>query len=337
MAPAATGAGRNWPSVGRLSAPLVRQLIEDAALLRLGVDRTPGGAAIVDAGIGQPGGIEAGRRIAEICMGGAGWVTVDAGSPFPAWPFQVSVRSAAPVLACLGSQYAGWALKEEAADTGSGGGWFAMASGPGRARVAAEPLFEELGYRDPAENACFVLETTATPPACVVERVALASGLPERALTFILTPTSSLAGTVQIVARVLEVALHKAHALAFPLEHVVDGLGRAPLPPPAPDFLAAMGRTNDTVLFGGEVQLFVAGPDDAAERLAHDLPSSSSRDFGRPFSEVFAAAKGDFYAIDAMLFSPAAVQVTALGSGRTFRGGGLHPELLARSFDDAGR
>ena len=117
-------------------------------------------------------------------------------------------------------------------------------------------------------------------------------------LTLILTPTSSLAGVVQIAARVLEVALHKTHALGFPLEHVRDGLGTAPLPPPSPDFLTAMGRTNDAILFGGEVQLFVTGPDDAAEDLANRLPSSSSRDYGRPFKEVFEAAKFDFYAVE---------------------------------------
>jgi methenyltetrahydromethanopterin cyclohydrolase len=93
-----------------------------------------------------------------------------------------------------------------------------------------------------------------------------------------------------------------------------------------------MGRTNDAILFGGEVQLFVTGPDDAAEDLAKRLPSSSSRDYGRPFKEVFEAAKFDFYAVDAMLFSPARVLVTALDSGRSFRGGRLAPELLARSF-----
>ena len=166
-----------------------------------------------------------------------------------------------PVLACLGSQYAGWSL-------GHGEGeeaWFGMASGPGRARAAKEALFEELGYRDEADRACFVLETDRVPPAGLIDQVARDCGLPASALTFILTPTSSLAGTAQIVSRVLEVALHKAHALGFPLERIVDGLGRAPLPPPAPEFLTAMGRTNDAVLFGGEVQLFVTGPEAEAE------------------------------------------------------------------------
>ena len=70
---------------------------------------------------------------------------------------------------------------------------------------------------------------------------------------------------MQIVARVLEVALHKVHTLGFPLEQVRDGSGSAPVPPPAPDFLNAMGRTNDAIIFGGVVELFVDAEDDRRE------------------------------------------------------------------------
>ena len=318
-------AGGSRPSVGRLAAPLVEALADEAQALRLAVRRTVAGARLIDAGIDAPGGIEAGRRIAEICMGGLGWVQLADSGP-GGWPFRVTVRSAEPVLACLGSQYAGWKLAHDS--------YHAMASGPGRARAAQEHLFGELGYHDEAPTAAFVIETDQPPPDDLVEQMAADCRLQPQDLTLILTPTSSLAGVVQIAARVLEVALHKTHALGFPLEHVRDGLGTAPLPPPSPDFLTAMGRTNDAILFGGEVQLFVTGPDDAAEDLANRLPSSSSRDYGRPFKEVFEAAKFDFYAVDSMLFSPARVLVTALDSGRSFRGGRLAPELLARSFGD---
>src|SRR5690606_23681081 len=133
------------PSLNRLSAPLVRSLIDDAASLRLAVGRTEG-AAIIDAGIASRGGLEAGRRIAEICMGGLGRGELSAGGPFDRWPWMINVHSAQPVLACLGSQLAGWRLS-----AGEGeGACYALGSGPGRALAAKEPLFEELGYRDSA-------------------------------------------------------------------------------------------------------------------------------------------------------------------------------------------
>ncbi|KAA0676913.1 methenyltetrahydromethanopterin cyclohydrolase [Roseomonas genomospecies 6] len=317
------------PSLAALAAPLVERLVANAAVLRLGI-RHVGGACVVDAGIGHPGGLEAGRRIAELCMGGLGRVTLGAvpGSPF--WPFGVTVHSAQPVLACLGSQYAGWSLSH-----GSGKDvFFALGSGPGRALARQEALFDELGYRDTADTAAFVMEVAAVPPAELVARIASTCGIATEGLTLVLTPTQSLAGTTQVVARVLEVALHKLHALGFPLDRVMDGVGMAPLPPPGGGFLTAMGRTNDAILYGGTVHLHVTGPDGEAEDLARRLPSSASRDHGRPFAEVFAAAKGDFYAIDSMLFSPARVIVTALDSGRSFHGGNLDQTLVERSFRD---
>jgi len=60
-----------FPSINQLSAPLVRSLIENADALRLKISRLENGAVVVDAGIQAVGGLEAGRRIAEICLGKA--------------------------------------------------------------------------------------------------------------------------------------------------------------------------------------------------------------------------------------------------------------------------
>jgi methenyltetrahydromethanopterin cyclohydrolase len=240
------------------------------------------------------------------------------------WPLTVQVRSSQPVLACLGSQYAGWNLSND--------GYFAMGSGPARALARVEPLFQTLAYRDTASAAVLLLETAKPPPEAVVEKVAKATGLEPGKLTFLFAPTQSLAGTAQIVARVLEVALHKANDLKFPLENIVDGIGAAPLPSPHPDFLTAMGRTNDAIIYGGSVQLFVKGSAKAAEELTHQLPSRASRDYGQPFAEIFSRFKGDFYAIDPLLFSPAEIVVTAIDTGDTFRAGERDLYMLERSL-----
>ena len=60
--------------------------------------------------------------------------------------------------------------------------------------------------------------------------------------------------------------------------------------------------------------------------------SRASRDFGAPFAEVFKRFKGNFYAIDPMLFSPAEVIVTAIDSGESFHAGAVHHQLLDASF-----
>jgi methenyltetrahydromethanopterin cyclohydrolase len=316
------------PSVNRLAAPLVDRLAAEADALRIGVTAEAGGPRMIDAGAARPGSVEAGRRIAEFCLGGLGTVTISPTGPVARWPFSVQVQTLDPVTACLASQYAGWSLKGE--DESSQ--FFALGSGPGRAAAAVEPLFGELGYRDRADRIVLVLEADGPPPASVVRTVAAEADVDPDAITFVYAPTQSLAGSTQVVARVLEVALHKVHALGFPLDRVVDGFGTAPLAPPAPDFVAAMGRTNDAIIYGGRVQLFVRGDAAEARQLAEALPSTTSRDYGAPFAEIFARFNGDFYAIDPHLFSPAEVIVTALDSGRSFRGGRLAPDLVDASF-----
>lgn len=315
---------KSWPSVNALAEPLVKSLQDNADSLRVGVERLASGCTIIDAGIQNPGGLEAGRLIAEICMGGLGHVSLNSASTFPHWPLMVNVHSSNPVLACLGSQYAGWSLAHEK--------YFSLGSGPGRALAGREELFKELDYHDSHGTACLVLETDKVPPTEVIEKVSRDTGVELQNLTFILTPTRSLAGTVQIVSRVLEVAMHKIHTLHFPLEHVIDGMASAPLPPPSPDFITGMGRTNDAILFGGHAQLYVLGSDSAAAALAKELPSSASRDYGQPFAEVFRGVDKDFYKIDPLLFSPAAVTVTALESGNSFHAGKLDPALIDQSF-----
>jgi len=315
-------------SVNALAAPRVAALVASAPQLRLGVTLSEQGATIVDAGIAARGGLEAGRRIAEICMGGLGSVALAPGDGALGGLPEVHEHSADPVIACLASQYAGWSLSH-----GEGKGAFqALASGPGRAIARRETLFEELGYADRSDRAAFVLEVDRVPPEPVIAKIARDCALAADRITIVLTPTRSLAGTVQVVARTLEVALHKAHALGFALERIVDGTGAAPLPPPAPDLLAAMGRTNDAILFAGRATLYVDAADADAARLAETLPASASRDYGKPFAQVFKDYQFDFYKIDPMLFAPAEVTVCNLASGKSFRGGKRDLARLAESF-----
>ncbi len=318
---------QDFPSVNKLAEPLVRSLKENIDSLRLSVTRLENGTAIVDAGINAQGGLEAGCRIAEICMGGLGNVTLRATTNLiDNWSWYVDVHSSHSVIACLASQYAGWNL--------SNGDFNALGSGPGRAMGSKEPLFEELGYKDKTDTACLVIESDVMPPIEVAENIAEHCDISPNKLTLIMTPTSSLSGCVQIVSRVLETALHKVHALDFDVMKVTDGAGSAPLCPPSPDFMTAMGRTNDAILFAGQVHLYVDANDSDTEQLANKLPSSTSKDYGRPFSEIFKEVNYDFYKIDPLLFSPAKVSVTSIKTGKTFHAGKLDKDLLDISFSN---
>ncbi len=320
-------------SVNKLSQPLVQELLDNADKLRLEVQTLENGCVIIDAGIEAPGGLEAGRIITEICLGGMGTVSINHSAYTENWPLTINVHSSNPVLACLGSQYAGWSLSHEK--------YYALGSGPARAMATKtkdgedepiEALYNELGYQDNGDETVLVIENDKIPPKEIIEKIIQACDIDPEDLTIIITPTSSIAGCVQVVGRVLEVAMHKAHELKFPLENIIDGSGSAPLCPPHPDFVQAMGRTNDAILFAGQVHLFVNGSDEAAENLANALPSSTSKDYGRPFAEIFKEYNYDFFKVDGMLFSPASVIVTAVESGNSFRAGKLDNELLKQSF-----
>jgi methenyltetrahydromethanopterin cyclohydrolase len=239
------------------------------------------------------------------------------------WP-GVGVAVDDPAAACLAAQYAGWKLEH--------GDFFALASGPGRALARAEELFEELAWREEADRAVLCLETRQAPPAEIVHKVSERCRVRPAEVTFLIAPAASVCGSVQISARVVETALHKLHELGVDPARVRSGWGCCPVAPVAADDPAAIGRTNDAVLYGGTVHLWIEAGDEEAAMLAQRLPSAASEAFGTPFGELLAAADWKFYDIDPMLFSPAAVTLTSTESGRAHQGGKLAPEVLERSF-----
>lgn len=282
------------------------------------------GTRIIDCGVKATGGLEAGRQMAKICLSAMGHVEL-ANCRIGDWSGPcINVHTDQPLLACMASQYAGWQISSEK--------YFAMGSGPMRAVACREPLFERLGYREKAERVVGILETSQLPTDSVCEKIALACKVATEHVTLLVARTSSIAGTVQVVARSVETALHKMYELGYDLKKVASGFGSTPLPPVANDDLAGIGRTNDAILYGGEVTLWVWDDDARLVELVPQIPSAASRDFGEPFGVLFERAGGDFYKIDPLLFSPAVVTVINLASGKTHRSGQLRPDVLAKSF-----
>ena len=224
---------RAWEMADRMAA--------HAAALRILARPLPGGARVIDAGIATPGGHAAGLALAEICMGGLGHVDY---TPLAiggdAWP-GVRVWTDHPAVSCMASQYAGWAIQVDK--------YFAMGSGPLRAHARVErELFAKLGYAETAPRGVLVLETRNPPTEAVAAWVAAKAGLVPAHLTFVVAPTASLAGGVQITARILETGLHKMDTLGFDLKKIVSGIGTAPLPPVAKNDLRAIGRDRKSVV-----------------------------------------------------------------------------------------
>ena len=308
------------------AAVIADDMVANATTLGIEVTTFDGGARLLDCGIGATGGLEAGRLLAEVCLGGygrVGFTPVDIDDlRLPG----VQVQTDRPAIACLGSQYAGWAIKPE--------GYFAMGSGPLRAiaRVEAE-LFERIEYSESnTGRGVLVLEGRTPPDGAVAAYVAAKANLPPERLTLLIAPTASPAGGVQIAARVVETALHKMSELGFDVRSVITAFGTAPLAPVAKNDTRAIGRTNDCVLYGGVVHLTVRAEDAELQALVPRIPSTASSDYGTPFYDLFQRYGGDFYQVDPHLFSPGQVFVTNAASGRTFEAGRVNASVLRQSL-----
>jgi len=304
---------------------MAERLIAHAGELRVGVQTLACGARVIDCGIAVRGGFGAGRALARLCMGGLGRIAF---TPLSiggdSWP-GVHVWTDHPAVACMASQYAGWAINP--------GTYFAMGSGPLRAKARVErELFAKLGYAEEAVRGVLVLEGRTPPTDDVAAWVATKSGVAAAALVFAIAPTASLAGGVQIAARVVETGLHKMDVLGFDVTRVVSASGTAPLPPTARSDMRAIGRTNDCILYGAQARYQVDAGDDELAALAARLPASASPDYGTPFYDIFKRYDSDFYKIDPLLFSPAEVWLTSTTSGKTFRAGSLAPDVLRASL-----
>jgi len=313
----------DWP-LNTFAWDLVHQLLPDIEEYRIESVDIDSPGIVLDFGVDTLGSLAAGLALAEICMSGLCELTIVPGEVAGVgWPV-LSVQTDNPLEACLLSQYAGWQI--------SLGKFFAMGSGPMRAAAAKEPLFEKLDYREEAFGVVGVLESGRLPGAEIVEMVAKACRVDPQNVALLTAPTSSLAGNLQVIARSVETALHKLFELGFDVSRIDSAHGWAPLAPVAGDDLTGIGRTNDAILYGGRVTLWVTGDDESLREIGPRVPSSASAAFGKPFLEIFEAAGRDFYRIDPHLFSPAEIVFQNTETGTVHHFGGIHHDVLRRSF-----
>ena len=182
---------------------LADRLAADAETLRIAVTQDPGGGRVLDCGVRTDGGLAAGIGMARVCLADLADVTLfafrhcgpslssRAGRHRPPRPrlHGVAVRR----LANLRRQVQRHGVRPHAAAHGK------------------EALFDHIPGRERPDAAVGVLETRKPPTREVTAHLAEKLQLPPDRLTLLIAPTASIAGTVQVVARALETALHKLH------------------------------------------------------------------------------------------------------------------------------
>ena len=300
--------------------------IDNPELYGVTISKSTAGATIVDAGVKSPGGFQAGKKLTELCMGCAGKAQLGFKTygdiTFPS----ITITSDHPAIAMLGSQFAGWRIKE--------GENIAIGSGPARA-LALKPkdVFEEIGYKDVSDKAVLTLESNQLPSDFLVEKVATACNIKAENLIVVVAPTASVAGLTQVTGRIVEVGIHKLRTLGLNPKLIRYASGFAPIPPLGCDFEVAMARTNDAILYGGTVYCTVDFEDEAKlQTIIQQAPSKTSKDYGKPFLQIFREADKDFYKIDHGLFAPAVIMVNNAKTGKTFKAGEINPKVLAQSL-----
>lgn len=305
---------------------IVKEILDRKEELDCSVETSETGTTLIDAGVEIKGSLELGRLIGEVCLGGLGVVrltrTYIGKLELPA----VITSTDLPKISTLGSQYAGWTIKI--------GKYFALGSGPARALACVEKeLYENLKYRDTSKRGVIFLESRKLPPPEVTEHIAEKCGISPSSLYCIIAPTASLAGSVQISSRIVEVGIHKLHMLKFDPERIRRGHGIAPIAPVAKDDNQAMGVTNDCILYGGRTYYHVKSDDEDLSEIVEKLPSSSSSQYGKPFYELFKSFEFDFYKVDPLLFSPAEVTINHIETGKVYHAGEQNPEVLQKSLE----
>ena len=314
-------------SVNSLAWKLAEKLLNNQAFYGVHATKTSAGATVIDAGVNVPGGFQAGKILTELCMGGAGKAMLGFKAYGDLALPSITVSSDHPAVAALGSQFAGWRIKEP-------DGSIAIGSGPARA-LALKPknVYEEIGYKDASDKAVLTLESNSLPSDALIEKVAGACNIKPENLIAVVAPTASVAGLTQVAGRVVEVGIHKLRTLGLSPTLIRYAMGYAPIPPKCGGFEVAMARTNDAILYGGTVYLVVKHDDEAAlKKIVEEAPSNTSKDYGKPFLQIFREADRDFYKIDHNLFAPAVLMVNNAKTGKVFKTGEINPEILAESL-----
>ena len=295
--------------------------------LQIASSELENGTIVVDAGVKVQGGLGAGVYLSRLCMSDLANIQLTPcdvlGAPVPG----VQVATDHPAISCMASQCAMWQIKGEK--------YFAMGSGP--ARVLArktKDLYEKMGFEQYSDVGVLVLESNKLPDAKVSAKIAESAGIDPADLRLAVAPTDSVAGLVQVSARVVETGLHKLFTLGFDINTIKSGWGRAPISPIVGDVTMCMGSSNDAIIYGGETYYTVDYSNvDELQQFLKRMPSEASRDYGKPFYKTFKDVGFDFFKVDHNVFAPAKVTVNDLKSRRTFIRGRLNPEVLAESFN----
>ena len=313
-------------SLNQAAVKIIKDAIVRADEFQIRSWRADCGSTLVDMGMTCPGSWKAGQAFVEAGFGGMGKATY---GKFDIGPFtlpSIDVWVDHPVLAVVASQAGCWELgKGEMAEIGSG---------PARA-VALADRWSGHGYRDPdASEVVVQLQTPRIPSDDLCRTVAEACHVSPEQVYVVFAPTACLVGAIQVASRTVEQVMIKLFLRGFDIHSVKFGFGSAPVAPLAKSEAEVMGRANDALFYGATTVLYADAPDEViapiVENFCFDV--NSGEFWGMPFAAIFDRFNRNWFAVPDLLDSPAKVIINSLQSGRSFLGGQINRDVLARSY-----
>ena len=313
--------------INEMGFEVFEEMLDYADELQIEVHELENGTVVADAGVKARGGYGAGVYLSRLCLADLAEIQLT--------PFDIKgvlcpglqVATDHPAVSCMASQCAMWQIKADK--------YFAMGSGP--ARVLArktKDLYEKIGFEEFSDVGVLVLESNKLPDEKVTAHIAEKCDIDPADLRIAIAPTDSVAGLVQVSARVVETGLHKLFCMGFDINTIKSGWGRAPISPISGDATMCMGSSNDAIIYGGETYYTLKYENlEELQQYLKGMPSEASRDWGAPFYKTFKAAGFDFFKVDHNVFAPARVVMNEIKSRRTFVSGKVNLDVLAESFN----
>ncbi|MEL7608780.1 MAG: methenyltetrahydromethanopterin cyclohydrolase [Bacillota bacterium] len=315
-------------SINKRAMKVVRQIIDDADGLGCKVIKMDCGATLIDMGLNCPGSYEAGLLFTRADIGDLGIVQYGDFKLDDQYSFvAIEMFVEQPLIACMASQIAGWKLGD--------GEYATIGSGPARALAVHESdwYFEMTDYHDDYHEAVLCLQDLKYPSEETALYAAKCCRVKPEDLYILTSPSTCIVASVQVSARVIEQVCHKMFEKKFHANQIVRARGRAPVAPYVKDELKTMGRINDALIYGSEVEFWVDSTDDHIAKTIHQLAGkTSSPCYGELFEDVFVRSGKDFFYVDHDVHSIGKIQIHNINTAKAFSAGEINYEALKRSF-----
>lgn len=310
----------------------VQYIIDNAEALGCSYHTLSNGAHIIDMGVNVKGSFEAARLFTEVNMADLGTVkyrdhVLEDGTSVLA----IELMTSEVKQALKFSQIASYPL-------GKVGNICLIGSGPGRAiaQVEEDYCFEGESCQDDYGVVFLGVQGPVLPDEAMAEKVAADCNVSCDKIYFMAHKTNSIVASVQVAGRILEQTLHKImmKAQGTKIEESIEfAKGFALVAPVIEDEDEAMGRINDSLLYGGRSQYWLRCEDDEEiKKVLPTLVTEYSKDYGKLFKDLYLAADRDYYKMDLNIHSPAQVEIFNITTGNIFKAGAIREDIIAKSF-----